>query len=451
MLTYQQIRAKGHFSLDGGSLIPSSDVQIEIEQLGSGSTFLYYQEDQELGLLPLIVGTGGKAFFIGMTDDGFPIRTSNLRGYLGPIGDRSCFSLAHATCGDSTSAYTSVELALTNVIFDQDKHQRCSFAVQVDDSPLVIELVPRDEYEKLIFHMHRTNDPTVTATLRIPLDSVPLDFLDTLSNDFCAALSMVLGRKIQWIHRTAYSAPNKPVWSEMGETKTKNPTHRQLCFNPDTGAGIHLSIHDVVSIFPRVREFRQGYDAVHRILYSWLDARLQADFLEARTLKYAVVLEGLCHLVESQHDDIPSTRVPKSEWRATGKEFLPRIKSHLEGLHRINAEAAKDVCNSANWGNLNRAGFRTILAACLQKLGISMLDGAKRIRRFTDVRNKIVHSFRYLTTDDFNELNWPAITETQQHFLVACFVDEVMLRLFGLGERIPDSLIDSFKAHSAGN
>jgi hypothetical protein len=449
MLVYQRIRATGHFVLTGGSLIPDQRISVELEQFGSGSTFLYCDGSEgRVAFLSLIVNSGEAASFVGHTDDGLPIRTSDLRIYLGRDAGRHCFSLSHVTRGDTAAVYTSVELALTNLIFDRNHEQHCSFRVLVDDMPLSIELAPEDDYEKLVFYMQQTNCPTVTARLRMQIDSLQLDALDSLMNDLCAALSIVQGRKIQWIQRTAYSPQKMLVWAELGETKTKNPTQGILCFNPEERKGINLPLDSILYAFPGVRKFRQVYDPEHRIVNSWLDARLQIDFLEARTLKYVIILEALCQLVKSKHDDIPSTRVLKSAWRATGKEFLPRIKNHLSTSFQIELGAIEDICSKSNWGNLNRTSFRTSLAACLGRLGLSMHDEAKRINRVKDVRNKVVHSFRYLTVDDFSELKWPAVDETQQHFLVACFVDEVLLRLFGLGECISDSWIAGFKAHS---
>lgn len=189
------------------------------------------------------------------------------------------------------------------------------------------------------------------------------------------------------------------------------------------------------------------YDPDRRIVNSWLDARLQEDFLEARTLKYAIVLETLCRLVESVHADIPSNRVPKSKWRSTGEKFLPLIKDHLATSFGLDSLVIDNVCNKQSWGDLNRAGFRTTLAECLQKLGISMHDGSERIQRVTRVRDKIVHFLNYLSVDDIKKLKWPAISESQQHFLVACFVEEALLRLFGLGDRVSESWIAGFRAH----
>jgi hypothetical protein len=61
-------------------------------------------------------------------------------------------------------------------------------------------------------------------------------------------------------------------------------------------------------------------------------------------------------------------------------------------------------------------------------------DPAKRIRRFAEIRNKIVHQFTYMGEEDFREHGWPVMSGVQQHFFVAAFVDEVILRLFGLAD-----------------
>lgn len=439
MLLHQRMRVVGCFALPDGQRLPPCDVSVEIAQLGSGSTFLYCSSEDGLALLPFMVKVGPAVSFVGHTDDGVSVRTSDLRIYLGQKTDRHCFSVSQVIIGDPAATYRSIELAVTNVVFERDGKQGQSFTVSVGDSPLSVGLVPVENYDDLVFHLIQTDCPTVTAKLTLAPISLPTEALDSLVDDLCATLSIMQGRKIYWIQRTAYSPQDRIAWSELGETITKEYTHGLLCFDPEKQTGIKLSLDGFASVFPKVREFREAYDPDRRIVNSWLDARLQNDYLEARTLKYAIVLETLCRRVESKHDDVPSTYVDKSAWRSTGREFLPRIKEHLADSFGLEAHAIERICTSSNWGNLNRVGFRTNLAACLQKLGIKMHDGPERIRRVTDVRNKIVHSLSYLTTDDFKELNWPAINGDQQHSLIACFVEEALLRLFGLGDHMPES------------
>ena len=48
---------------------------------------------------------------------------------------------------------------------------------------------------------------------------------------------------------------------------------------------------------------------------------------------------------------------------------------------------------------------------------------------------RIVHNLKYMPEDDFKEhKKWPVIDQKRQHFPVACFVEELLLRLFGLGD-----------------
>lgn len=443
---HQLIRATGRFRLDDGTLVPHIDITVELEQLGSGRTFLYCRCEDGFPILRWMVNSGARVSFAGQTENGLPIRTSHLRLFLGQHGCRDCFSMSHAFIGDEAATYGSVELQVTNLLFEPGAVRALSLNVTVDDSELLIELGPVEEYDSIAFGLRQTDIPAVTAMLTIT-GSFSMDSLDALANDLCDTLSVVQGRKIQWIRRTAYSQADRIAWSEFGETKTKNCALDVFCFDPDKRRGINVPLDAVTSAFVSIRKFRQNYDADRRIVNSWLDARVQADYLEARTLKYAVVLAAVCELVQAKHPDIPSRYVTRSDWRSTGRQFLPLIKQHLATACAVDADAVECICSNSNWGSLNRAGFRTILAECLKKLGISMHDEPSRIRRVTDVRNRIVHSFHYLTDSDFEELTWPSVSEIQQHFLVACFVDELILRLFGLGKYVSESWIADFQAY----
>lgn len=439
MLVHQRMRVVGCFALPDGQRLPPSDVSVEIEQLGSGSTFLYCCSEDGLSLLPLMVNHGPAVSFVGHADDGLSVRTSSLQMYLGQRADRLCFSVSHVIIGDPTATYSSIGLAVTNVVFDRDGKRGRSFTISVEDSPMSVELVPVENYDDIVFQLRQTHYPTVTAKLRMASGCLAKDALNSLVDDLCATLSILQGRKIQWIKRTAYSPQDRIVWSEVGETITKHYTHGFLCFDAEKKTGINLSLDGLASVFPKVREFHRVYDPDRRIVNAWLDARLQDDFLEARTLKYAIILEAFCRLVEGKHADVHSNRIPAPEWRSIGRAMLPQIREHLATSFGLDSRVIENVCSSSNWGNLNRASFRTTLAECLQKLGISLHHGPERIRRVTDVRNKIVHSLNYLTADDFKDLKWPAIDAIQQHYLVASFVEEALLRLFGLGDQVPES------------
>ncbi|MBV6432027.1 MAG: hypothetical protein IANPNBLG_02162 [Bryobacteraceae bacterium] len=447
MEPYQRFHVTGRFVFDGDKSVLTHDVAVQIEQSGSGRTFLLHEDTAPFMMARLMMQSGSRCSFVGVTNSGLPVETSTLMPHAGGSAEQVCYFLQRVTLGDLSSPYDHLWLALTNFVFEGDEPATITFRVECDGRLVALELSPIDDYWTAHAHLTRSANATVTANLKLGGDAVGKNSLDLLLNDVCATLSLIQGRKIQWISRTAVVS-GRTTWADFGSTKTKDYTHGLFCFNPDTGRGISVPLSAFETCFPVVQGFRSSYDEHYRIINSWLDARVQADFLDARTLKYAVVMEALCRFVESKHPSIDSTYFGRTPWRAAGKELLPKIKEYLERLNLGDADARESVCSRASWGNLNRRSFRSILAACLKELGVTLYAESRRIRRFTDVRNKIVHSFTYLSEEDQAEFNWPSVSESQQHFLVACFVDEVLLRLFGLGHLVTNALIDEFVAHS---
>ena len=156
MLVHQRIRASGRFFLPEDKPASQRDVSVEIEQMGSGRTFLHC-DCEDMPTLPFLVVFGRAVSFVGHTGEGLPIRTSDLLVHLGQKADRHCFSLSHVVIGDPGATSDSVELALTNLVFESDGKQSQSFTAIVGDSPLSIELVPAKHYDDLVFHLQQTD------------------------------------------------------------------------------------------------------------------------------------------------------------------------------------------------------------------------------------------------------------------------------------------------------
>jgi hypothetical protein len=127
--------------------------------------------------------------------------------------------------------------------------------------------------------------------------------------------------------------------------------------------------------------------------------------------KCVIVMEALC----SQAPAL-GARIPKYIGALPGR-FLPKILEYLSTSHNVSGELAQQICNSNSRGNLNRVPFRALLPARLEQLEIRLCNAAERIRTFTEIRNKIVHDFNYLTTDEFAESGLSPMNSTQQHFL----------------------------------
>ena len=152
--------------------------------------------------------------------------------------------------------------------------------------------------------------------------SLPANTLNSLVDDVCATLSIVQGRKIEWIQRTTYTPQARIAWSELCETQTKNYSHGLLCFDPDRRNGISLSLDSFAAAFRRVREFHEVYDPDHRIVNSWLDARLEDDFLEARTLMRIPMMS-------ISHSDLMPIRAERSDAELSQFETVIDISQEI--------------------------------------------------------------------------------------------------------------------------
>ena len=185
MLTYQRIRAQGHFESRNGEVLGVPNLTVDIEQLGSGRIFLK-TADAAVGMaLSFREGMS----FVGHTSDGLPIRTSDLTN-SGRRSGRVCADAHRVTIGDVSGVYSSFEMAITNLDFGIRRPQEFCFEVSSDESPVSIQIIPVENFDDLILHSKQTACPAVTAQLRLTPGNLSMENLDSLSNDLCTALSL---------------------------------------------------------------------------------------------------------------------------------------------------------------------------------------------------------------------------------------------------------------------
>jgi hypothetical protein len=416
----------GSFSVDGDVWIGETGVRIE--QLCSGRVFVYVKKNaaefEEYLLAQRTIS------FSGTTANEDPISIPVLR-YTDSGKSEHCFRAQRGIVGSIRKHFDMVQLRLTNVRLGPGRT-----TLRIPALPEDVFLERLDQYPERELFMRQTGFPTTTARLTVKTGGLSCTTFRTLRNDLTMALSVVQGRKVTSIRDAAFSAKGDLVWMEFGETITKDYSPSNFCFNPKHRRLHTIPLRAAADCFAPVREFRNAFDPEHRILNAWFDARVEADYLEARTLKYVVVAEALCHIVDKVKGGNHASPVAGKHWRAAGKHFLPQLRSFLEAYPDVTTNGLNLICDPNAWGNLNRLSFATQLTNSLSALGVNLPQQRRRIKEFVAVRNKIIHQFTYLRKEDFRERKWPVRNGVAQHFIVASFIDEIMLRLCGLARHV---------------
>ena len=375
MLIERKILATGDFLIATATELVAlaKDITVELEQISSGKIFLYGDALPAL-VTRIALGLEPSLSFVGRLPDGQKVRGEQIENFLTGDKERSCLVLRRVVVGDIPSEQISrFQLELTNLTCSPKlPGLEEGLTLPDGDDEIHLQLEGSDGYPDRVLHLQKTRLCTVTSKLTVRGRKWSSDEMERTCREICAALSFLQGSKVQWIWRS-FETVNGCTSFEFGETLTKNPTSRSLCLA--AGASVVLTFDKLPTSFPRVQLFCRQCDDAYRIINSWLDARLQEDFLEARTLKYVVVIEALCTAM-----------------------LGAKVK-----------------------------GFETKLRETLKVLSISLCNHDDQVKNFIEIRNRIVHEFRYANSLDPNR---------SEHFEAAAFVDEILLRLFGLGSEV---------------
>jgi hypothetical protein len=421
-------RGIGEFVLQSGERV--RDIQFRIEQIGSGRSFLCVPRGDELVFL---AGLRQLATFHGQLKDGREIKViGRLREYVCSHAEL-CFIVGAAELTSSDGQGALHRLKVTNLLFPKSGTGRTSMAIQFHvlrgADTIKVKVAPLRGYEARSRYIQKTRTiaPTATVAFRGSTfsDEARADFI----NDVCHALSIVQGRKVNWIHHGTYGPRSRPLDARFGETITKPYSALPLCFDPTNRSGAEIPIAAAAGAIPAIERFRQEYDYDNRIINAWLDCRTEIDFLEARTLKAVVVIEALNAITHSRHKDLPTKAVDAALW----KSMYYKVTNALP----TEEAAVKALLTLANWNRLNSRAFADLLGSTLAVHNIR--EPEQTLKMFARVRNGIIHRFTYPS-----DISGPrddgklGLGQKWQHFFASSFVDRLVLRLFGLGAHVPN-------------
>ena len=356
--------------------------------------------------------------FEGQTTAGLIIRAvGELNGYVDEP-KQFCLFLRNVDIGHVGADGHTHSLSLSNLRFPSDKPEPSAFTVSWGGVEVPLLLSPRRNYLERIHQLKKTKDVVPTATVRFRAPAINGNTIGEFITDLCLALSIVQGKKINWIYHATYGPRRTFQHAVFGETICKADTAQPLCFNPKVRTGVTPALTALRDALPRIKRFRETYDPKGRLINAWLDARTETDYLEGRTLKYVVVIEALNALTASVAN-ISRNLHDKAAWK---------------GLHKRMTEALPGeslLPTLQSWQRLNERFFRDILADVCQHHSVRVQPSDLTL--FKSIRDNIVHRFGYDPATRLpSEWSIPNRHQVSQHFFAAWFVDQIILQLFGL-------------------
>ncbi|MCK4822029.1 hypothetical protein KA005_40070 [bacterium] len=246
-----------------------------------------------------------------------------------------------------------------------------------------------------------TSEAIINVNSKHDLNSI-IRVVDTL----CKLLSLARGTKINWIYYDGYDANGDKILSYH-----KNSVNRQYTSlsvidprNPNETASF---IEEVYNNYLN-RENLYGLD---KAIEAYLDAKIEAVYLESRALKAVVVLEFL----KGKY-----AKTNKVEMILPGchfKKVIRNIKSLLKQQFE-NMSLSQNRLEEMNtrMAELNRKSFGVILDAMFTDLDVKITED--ELSRLIKVRNSLIHRASFVTKD-----YW------QEYTLLISILDRIFLKI----------------------
>ena len=256
--------------------------------------------------------------------------------------------------------------SLTNLLLQNFSIDDQPGRVTLRDHDIAATLSPGPDYAIRMNYLRAYKGIDVTATLR--LSSVPPGRdLRVVAQDVCLVLSVLTGHRVNWVARHA----NTTLVFE--DRITKPCSGWPVLGRFDKALGKEWSWQDLLVSASQALPFFEQHAAAYRLrcglVDSWVDARIETDFLETRGLKTVAVLE----MIKSAHRD----------------------HFNLQGK------------------------FYDLLVCVYNDLGLTV---PAELTTITEIRNSLVHEGRFLPAK---------MEDVQQYELLSHHTDRLVLALIG--------------------
>lgn len=278
----------------------------------------------------------------------------------------------------------------------------------------------------------------VLSELIVPhRDDLTMNEIERVVDDVCHVLSIARGSKVNWIYREDRDYEGRLVARSHQARVTKkyspcapiddSPEFRQETLTLLTGG------------LATYRARRDDLRLNQGVIDAYIDAKAEADFLQARGAKVAVAIEML------KSTFLKSTAASGAEYVLDDGQFtslLPTLVSSLDAAMKnvgVSANERNAIASAGKLKGLNRRSFRSILLRLLKYLDLSVPD--RELKLFIAARNKLVHEgcFYADCANDVERAELPPLaTATAEYLFLVSFLDRLFLRALDYRGRYRD-------------
>ena len=386
--------------------------------------------------------------FTGTTPEGWSlrsearVRSTNYLPKMTASGSYDAFRLNQLECfREATSPVTQHRFGLVNFDFEGTVSvtierpggthytQGLPVTLSVGDRTVTGVIVAVEDGSHLRRHVITHKSAEVLAELVVPKTEgiEGADFVEAV-NDLGVVLSVMRGTKVVWIYRRDYSE-NQIVYTTHRSTIVKAYSP----WAPIRGDYEHSAAS--AAFLPKALEALSKSSVLktdRAVVHTYLDAKVEHDFLETRAGKVALAIEKLKHtFLRSGNAEVDEYVVPDATFRPLAADIVKAIRPVLEQAGIPESKAAL-IASEGKIRGLNRTAFRGILKGLCRHASLTV--PSREIELFIMCRDYLVHTGQFYcqgATDEDRANVPPPATPLEEFCFLISFLDRLFLKLFG--------------------
>lgn len=267
----------------------------------------------------------------------------------------------------------------------------------------------------------------VEVTSELVFDGQPTQAKTQAAEDVAYLLSIAQGSVVQWLYCDEYAGG-----SRIRRRHRNRKTQEYAPIPTVKTARPKWPEEFVEATYPTYTQRRDDWQLDRGPIDWYLEAKIEADYLEPRGAKLALALETLKHrYLHSTEAAVSEHVVPPAQFEKIAPDLESEVATYLNANTDLDDPAPSKIAGKVR--GLNRESFRKIVVSLLDLLDLNLDD--KELAQFIDSRNCLVHQGQfYCQSVEKGEAvgrEDPLESVSDEYFLMVNTLDRIFLSLVG--------------------